>query len=161
MYSPQYAVETDRSKIDSVIRENPFATIIYTDNSRPESFHLPLIIQGDKLIGHMAKANPAWKKIAAKTILVIFHGPQGYISPEFYGTQNNVGTWNYISIHVRGKVTISQEEKELKDALLLLSRSQDPNFDIESNIADHSELLKGIVALKISIDEVFAKFKLA
>ena len=59
MYSPKYAIETDRNIIDPVINENPFATLVYNDSENIQSFHLPLFLEGNKLIGHMAKANTA------------------------------------------------------------------------------------------------------
>ncbi len=61
MYSPKYAIETDRNIIDPVINENPFATLVYNDSENIQSFHLPLFLEGNKLIGHMAKANTAWQ----------------------------------------------------------------------------------------------------
>ena len=123
MYSPRYAVETDRKIIDQIILNNPFATIVYQSNGMPQSFHLPLILEGDSLIGHMAKANPAWGELENNSSLIIFHGPHCYISPTWYGTNNNVPTWNYISIQVRGKVKIHHDEIFLKKTLEILSTS--------------------------------------
>ena len=163
MYSPAYAVEKDRAIIDPVIRENPFATIIFTSklDHSPQSFHLPLILRGEKLIGHMARANQAWQEIDGEDVLIIFHGPHCYISPDWYGTHNSVPTWNYISIHVRGRADILHDEASLTEALVELGRSEDPRLDIVKNIDDHANLLRSIVAIKIEIKEIFGKFKLA
>ena len=158
MYSPKYALETNTEKIDAVIAENAFATIVYGEC---EAFHLPLFKSGETLIGHMARANFALEKIKDKTVLVIFHGPHCYISPNFYGTKNNVPTWNYISVHVRGKVSLHENEAFLKRALIPLSHKYDSQFDIEMNIADNKKLFAAIVGVEISMDEVVAKFKLA
>lgn len=94
MYSPKYAIETDRKLIDQVISENAFATIVYQEDGVPQSFQLPLMLKNKKLIGHMAKANKAWKALNGRSALVIFHGPHCYISPTWYGTDHNVPTWN-------------------------------------------------------------------
>lgn len=161
MYSPQYAIETNRTLIDQVIQENSFATLFYKDGDKLESFHLPLFMEGKKLVGHMAKANSAWKTIDQKSILVIFHGPHCYISPTMYGTEGNVPTWNYISVQVRGKVTITQDQHFLREALVKLGQVYDPSFDIVKNINERFELVAGIVGIEISMDEIFAKFKLA
>jgi transcriptional regulator len=160
MYSPKYAVITNDKLIDSVISENPFATIVYQEDGVLESFHLPLILSGDKLIGHMAKANGAWKILQRDPALFIFHGPHCYISPVWYGAGDDVPTWNYISIQVRGKVAIHHDEVFLRGALKLLSQKYDRQFGIEQNIDNHIELLDGIVGIEISIVEKFAKFKL-
>lgn len=163
MYSPAYAIETDRNQIDQIIRENPFATIVYTSKNdhSPQSFHLPLILQDDRLIGHMAKANKAWEEIDSTEILIIFHGPDCYVSPVWYGTSGNVPTWNYISVHIRGEVKIHREEIYLKKALSLLGRAMDPEFPIDENTLQHKDLLKGIVGIEISINQIMGKFKLA
>jgi transcriptional regulator len=161
MYSPKYAIETDRDKIDSVIDANPFATLVYSDQEKVQSFHLPLFSKENRLIGHLAKANPAWETLEGSSVLVIFHGPHCYISPEWYGKPGNVPTWNYISVQVRGQVKIHSDEIFLKEALIGLGQKHDAHFDIATNVNDHQNLLAGIVGIEIAITEVFAKFKLA
>ena len=161
MYSPQYALETDRDKIDPVIKENPFATLVYQDQNKVQSFHLPLLLKENRLVGHMALANSAWKALDGSSVLSIFHGPHCYISPVWYGSPRNVPTWNYISIQVRGEVQIRNDESFLHEVLSELSRKYDPTFNIETNIHEHLDLLKGIVGIEITITDVVAKFKLA
>lgn len=160
MYSPQYAIITDKKAINDVVSANPFATIVYQDEGVLESFHLPLILSGEKLIGHMAKANSAWRILQKEKALFIFHGPHCYISPDWYGAGDDVPTWNYISVQIRGKVTIHHDEAFLKGALKILSEKYDPEFKIEENITNHGNLLAGIVGIEISIEDTFAKFKL-
>ncbi len=161
MYSPKYAIQGDPAENELIIRANPFATVVYSENNIPQSFHLPMILEGQTLIGHMAKANPAWKALDGICALFIFHGPHHYISPEFYGSENNVPTWNYISVQVRGVVSILEDEAFLKKALLSLSAQEDPQFAIEKNINKHQKLLEGIVGVEVQITEIFGKFKLA
>lgn len=161
MYSPKYAVEADRKIIDQVIHKNPFTTIVYQSNGIPQSFHLPLMLENNLLIGHMAKANPAWSELENNTALMIFHGPHCYISPTWYGTNGNVPTWNYISIQVRGKIKIHHDKIFLKKALEILGNQYDPDFDMGLNIKGNYKLLSSIVGIEISVDEVFAKFKLS
>ena len=57
----------------------------------------------------MAKANTAWQVLHGSSLLVIFHGPHCYISPDWYGKPGNVPTWNYISIQVLGNVKINTD----------------------------------------------------
>lgn len=63
MYTPQYMVETDRSRINEVIAENAFATLIFTSHNIPHSFHLPLILEGEKLIVHMAQSKSVAERL--------------------------------------------------------------------------------------------------
>lgn len=161
MYSPKYAIETDRNVIDPVITENPFATLVFRDGENIQSFHLPLILKGNSLIGHMAKANPALQTLDGLSILTIFHGPHCYISPDWYGKPGNVPTWNYISIQVRGDVKINHDFSFLRQALIELGHKHNSNFDIEKNVNDHQNLLASIVGIEITITDILAKFKLA
>lgn len=161
MYSPQYAIQDDPRENEFIIQKYPFATVVYSENNVPHSFHLPLILEGKTLIGHMAKANPAWNVLQGTSALFIFHGPHHYISPTFYGVDKNVPTWNYVTVQVRGKVSIKEDEAFLKRAILSLAEKHDPTFDINKNIMDHHKLLDGIVGIKVEIAEIFGKFKLA
>jgi transcriptional regulator len=161
MYSPQFAIETDRKKINEVITHNPFATLIFQKEGVPQSFHLPLVLDGEKLIGHMARVNTFWRDLDKNKVLIIFHGPHCYISPEWYGTDNNVPTWNYISIQVRGMVTIYHDEKYLRRALSSLGDKQEHGFNMEESIERNIDLLSLIVGIEISIEDIFAKFKLS
>lgn len=157
MYSPQYAIQDDPEASKRIIHENSFATVVYNNHA----LHLPLLLDGNKLIGHMAKANRAWESLQGAAALFIFHGPHHYISPTFYGTDANVPTWNYISVHVQGTVTIRNDEEFLKKAILQLSRKYDPTFDIEKNMTDHKKLFSAIVGIEVEITQIFGKFKLA
>ncbi len=161
MYSPAYAIETDRSRIDEVIKDWPFATLSFIDKEEIQSFHLPLLLENNKLLGHLASANPIWKDLEGKEIQVIFHGPHGYISSDDYGEEGNVPTWNYVAIHVKGKVSIKHDEDFLVRVLCRLSEEHDPQFVIKKNITDHKNKLQSIVGIEIQITHVFAKFKLA
>lgn len=161
MYSPKYAIQSELLENERIIKEYPFATIIYIENNEPQSFHLPLFLEGNRLMGHMAKVNPAWKQLDGRSALFIFHGPHHYISPVYYGTENNVPTWNYITVQVRGEVTVREDKEYLNKALVDLSKKYDPGFDIEKNIRDHANLFSGIVGIDVSIKEIFGKFKLA
>ena len=161
MYSPKYAIETDRKLIDSIIEEYPFATLIFQENDKIEAFHLPLVLDNEKLIGHMAKANPAWEAIENSSILAIFHGPHCFISPDWYGKAGNVPTWNYISIHIKGICKVIHDNSFLKSAIIKLGKQSDSDFLIEKNIDDHDGLLNGVVGIEITVQDIFAKFKLA
>ncbi len=157
MYSPKYAIQNDPHENETIIRSYPFATVIH----ETDCFHLPLVLENNKLIGHMARANETWKALDGTSALFIFHGPHHFISPNYYGTENNVPTWNYISVHVRGIVRIREDEAFLKRALLILGNKEDPGFDMEKNITENQKLLISIVGLDIEIKEICGKFKLA
>src|ERR1700754_683868 len=73
----------------------------------PDATFLPVLWREDRLIGHVARANPHWKRIADGSAgLAVVTGPDAYVSPGFYATKREHGrvvpTWNYSVVHLRG-----------------------------------------------------------
>lgn len=131
--------------------------------------HLPFLFEPDvgshgKLIGHMAKDNPQWKSlIGIESIVVVFNGAHGYISPTLYSTPG-VPTWNYAVVHLHGKPTVIEDPAEVEDILDKLTTNFESSqlnpwemsFPIEKN-----KLLQMIVGFEIDIQTIKGKFKLS
>ena len=168
--------------------ENSFATVVSCDAGVPSATHVPLrlieSVDGTaKLQGHMSRANQHWRlfeyerhepeNLQSKELqnerrtLVIFTGPDSYVSPRWYD-HVNVPTWNYIAVHVYGKprlVTDAAEMHELMKGLVDRYEGQtegDKRYTVEGLPADFLESqMKGIVGFEISVEEVQASFKLS
>src|ERR1700761_5956667 len=121
MYIPRRYEEKDKTKIHEFIRANSFAILISIHNGRPIGTHIPLQLetneQGqDSLVGHISLGNEQKYTLTDNApVLAIFPGPHAYISPRWY-TQLNVPTWNYLSVHVYGRIKLMEGE-ELRAAL--------------------------------------------
>src|SRR5436305_9399078 len=91
------AVEVARS----IIRASPFATIVTADL---KATHMPCLVDEEEselsLVGHVARADPVAERLA-EPLLVIFHGPHGYVSASWYANET-IPTWNHVTLHVRG-----------------------------------------------------------
>ena len=74
------------------------------------------------IYGHISRHNPQTEALDGKqTGVIVFHGPQGYISPVWYDkTGNVVPTWNFAVVHATGKLRPVEEKKELNDLLTKL-----------------------------------------
>lgn len=87
MYIPRHFAETDYRRILALLQAYPFATLVTTDNEQPVASHLPLLIEDGnpmRLHGHMAYANEQWRHLRDRgSVMVIFQGPHGYISPRW------------------------------------------------------------------------------
>jgi transcriptional regulator len=115
MHTPPKFVESRPALLHSFIRENPFATIVTAAPTGVDAEHVPLLLDasGDSnhlLQGHVARANPVWQKLSdGAEVLVIFQGPNHYVSPSWYPSRKEHGkvvpTWNYMVVHVRGRLT--------------------------------------------------------
>lgn len=167
MFIPKDFKVEDQEKLLKFIQENSFAILFSQDEEGPKATHLPFILVNNEqpeLIGHIAKANPQWKTLNGKNVLIVFSGPHSYISASWYKEKKNVPTWNYVAVHVEGTVEILQEA----DALLsILHQSVDyyeNDFEEPWKMEDESEtvkrLLNGIVGIKIKIEKLEGKWKL-
>ena len=102
----------------SIASANPFATIV-TEDLR--ATHMPCLVDdeaGDlEIVGHVARADPVFASLGGP-LLLIFHGPHGYISASWYAA-DRIPTWNHVTLHVRGTAEL------LSDALPVLERTVD------------------------------------
>jgi predicted FMN-binding regulatory protein PaiB/8-oxo-dGTP pyrophosphatase MutT (NUDIX family) len=156
-----------------LVADHPFATVVSTVSTGEEGptiSHLPLIaeLEGDSIVlyGHLAKANQHANILHDREVFVIFHGPHSYVSPKWY-TKNNVPTWNYAVVHMKGTATTIDGFQETVGCLKKLSNKMelpDPHgwqFWMPDDLASAAELSSAIVAFKIKVSSVEAKFKLS
>jgi transcriptional regulator len=130
----------------------------------PFATHLPLLLDGDRLLAHFARGNPHWKAIdGTREMLAVFSGPHAYISPRWYEASQAVPTWNYVAVHVYGAPRIIEDGGALREMLDRLVEEyeagawslagQDPDFLERMN--------RGIVAFDMPIARIEGKFKLS
>ncbi len=168
MYIPSAHRIDDQDLILELMRQNPFATLVTTVDGVPVATHLPVLIQGGEpmvIFGHIARQNQQWKAWTPESeSLLIFAGPHGYISPDWYETRPNVPTWNYVSIHVYGRIQIVEDAEASIAHLAELVKTFDPNLSElqpESMSREYfQKLLPGIVAFRMEVQRVDAKAKL-
>lgn len=170
MYKPKIYTENDRNKIWNFIKEHPFALISGIDNEGKQvATHVPLIFDENKvkLQGHLMKATNHYKAfINNKDVLVIFSGPNAYISASWYKNPSSASTWNYISVQVRGKIEFMNAgdfENLMKRFTLKYEDFKKDSPTYYDNLPEdyRNRLMKAIAGFEISIDSVEATFKLS
>lgn len=165
---PQYQLK-DLPKAIEFIQQFPFGLLITSTDNTPIATHLPFIIEQQEskwyLIGHMAKANPQWALLETCRPLIVFQEPHAYISPTYYEKEENVPTWNYISVHLYGKATVfADDDNKALEVLEKTIAVFEKNYQNQwQNLRQEykQRLLKGMVAFQIEIDEWQAKEKLS
>ncbi len=160
---------TDRDEIFDFIHKNSFAILISTNEGQLNATHLPVLLKSDEgengcLYAHVAKANLQLTNIDDK-VLVIFHGAHKYISPAWYETNQTVPTWNYLSVHVYGKIKILGDRESkvrvLKD-IVRYFEGDESTYKVEDLKESYFEgLVKGITAFKIEISKIEGKKKIS
>lgn len=83
--------------------------------------HIPFVIEGDRVLFHLVRSNPIARllKSGAKARLAV-RGPHGYISPDWYGIQDQVPTWNYVAVQLDGPAQLLPQD-EIGEVLEKLS----------------------------------------
>jgi transcriptional regulator len=167
MYIPKQFKIDDENIIYNIIKENGFATLFSQHNGEPYATHLPLILNksDNALYGHFARPNEQWKDAENQQVLVVFQGPHCYISPSWYETMKAVPTWNYVSIHLYGKMEIIEDGKVILDSLNnLVNKYESPDSPYNLDAVEPSfieGMSQGIVAFRIKITKIEAKAKLS
>ncbi|MBW2314979.1 MAG: FMN-binding negative transcriptional regulator [Deltaproteobacteria bacterium] len=167
MYTPHAFEVTDRETILCAIEAWGFATLVSSGVHGLEASHLPLLLdrEGNRLLGHMARANPQRDPLdGAAEALAIFHGPHAYVSPSWYARAPAVPTWNYGAVHVRGRPRALVEDGAVSALLDRMverhesARTAPWRGELPDDFRRGME--KGIVAFEMPIERVEAKFKL-
>lgn len=164
MYPPKHHQNNDRASIIEVIKSYPLATVISVKDNEPFITHLPLIYDNDKLIGHIDKNNPQTQLLKDNNnVTIIFNGPGCYISPSIFES-TQLPTWNYIKIHLKGKVITNPDKKALKQSLISMTgflEAPDHKYILKANNPQIDKNLDYIVMFEISILHWEGKFKLS
>src|SRR5207237_6829981 len=88
-----------------IAAEHPFATIVTRDL---RVTHMPCLVEASPsslvILGHVALADPVAERLDGP-LLLIFHGPHGYVSASWYG-EETIPTWNHVTLHVHGPPTL-------------------------------------------------------
>ncbi|MEB2785098.1 FMN-binding negative transcriptional regulator [Algoriphagus persicinus] len=160
----------DDAEISSFIQKNAFATLVTHMDTKPCATHLPFVLDENKegkriLSGHIAKANLQWKTLTDnQDVLVIFQGPHAYISSSWY-THENVPTWNYLAVHVYGKIRLIEGDELLHHLKKLVDtyESGRPNRVSVETMSENfvAKQIKALVGFEVLIAEVQASKKLS
>ena len=112
MYLPPLFEETRVEVKHELVRRHPLGTLVTLGATGLEANHVPFALDPEPgplgtLRAHVARANPVWRDISDKTeALVVFQGPQAYVTPSWYATKQETGkvvpTYNYIVVHAYG-----------------------------------------------------------
>jgi transcriptional regulator len=166
MYTPDHFREYRTDVLQDAMRSIGFATLI---TQGMEANHLPLLLTGNTLCGHVARPNPVWKA-GDGPALAIFLGEHFYVTPSWYPTKHETGkavpTWNYVTVHARGQLRWIHDAAWLKDHVTALSASQENRRAQPWAVSDApasyiDSLLRAIVGFELTIETLEGKAKLS
>lgn len=168
MYIPELYKNENQEEIQNFIHQNAFGILVNKTNGKLWATHIPLLLEEKNgkqiLVGHVSKENPQAESFKTNDeVLAIFSGAHTYISSSWYDHEN-VPTWNYLAVHVYGKLTIHSLEESIEGLKRLVDKYE-AKSEKPVRVEDLSKktLLqaRGIVSFEIEIASIEAKKKLS
>ena len=170
MYVPRLFKNDQLGDLHALIQTHPLGILVTELNGRPEATHVPCVLDRDAgswgtLRFHLAGTNPSAGALDNGQALVIFSGPDSYISPDWYRADNHVPTWNYTVVHAYGRPEVMDDDA-LADLLADLSAASEARLPKEPWTTDklppdlYAKMRRAIVGFRMPIDELQGKWKL-
>lgn len=176
MYQPPHFREDRLDVQHALIAAHPLGLLITSGPGGLQANPIPFLIDAETsergtLRAHLARANPQIAELAAiSECLVVFQGPQHYISPSLYPTKQETGkvvpTWNYITVHAWGAPRVIDDAAWLRRQIDALTRHKEHARAAPWNVADApasfiAAQIKGIVGVEIPIARLEGKWKVS
>jgi transcriptional regulator len=183
MYTPAHFKEDRIDVLHQLIAHHPLGTLITLTADGLNANHIPLMVDASHspvggefgtLRGHVARSNTMWKTFDPDVnALVVFQGPDAYISPSWYPSKQEHGkvvpTWNYAVVHAAGPLVICDDVTWMR---AFLDGTTD-HFETTRNTAaarwkmsDAPEdflqtMMRAVVGIEIPITSIEGKWKVS
>jgi transcriptional regulator len=176
MYLPAHFDEPCVERLHELIRERPLGSLVVLSSAGLNANHIPFELDAapaplGTLRGHVAKANPVWRDFSPDVeALVIFQGPQAYVSPSWYPSKKITGevvpTYNYLVVHGYGAIKIVHDGEWLRGLVTRLTERFEVGRDARWHVTDApasfiDKQLGAIVGLEIALTKLTGKWKVS
>jgi len=175
MYLPEKFRVDDLSQMHTLMRGRPFAALVSAGASGLYASHLPTVLKDEGPYGliecHLARANPHCNELGeVSEALMIFQGPEGYITPNWYPTKAQSGkvvpTWNYAVVHAYGRPEVMNDADWLRRHVTELTVQQEKSEARPWAVSDAPDrfievMLRGIVGFRFAITRLEGKWKMS
>jgi len=175
MYQPDDFHVEDVSEMHALMRARPFATLVSSGSAGLYASHLPTVLKDEGPCGviecHLARPNPHWKDLAeGNEALMIFQGPEGYITPNRYPSKAQHGkavpTWNFAVVHAYGRPEVMKDKDWLLRHVTELTAQQEsseakPWAPSDAPATYINVMLRGIVGFRFAITRLEGKWKMS
>ncbi len=162
--------QTDAADNLAFARRRGFGLLSVNGPNGPLAAHVPFTLNpaGDEALLHLVRSNPLLAALEAPAgALLAVSGPDGYISPDWYGLPDQVPTWNYVAVHLRGRL-----ERLAQDRIGPVLEALSDDFEArlapkpvwrakKVDRAVYERMMRAIVPLRLAIDAVEGTWKLS
>jgi transcriptional regulator len=173
MYLPSHFKEDRPEVLIPLMMEYPLGTLVTIEEGIAQANHLPWLYVEQTLQAHIPKANPLYPFLQRQNsldVLVIFHGPQAYVTPSWYPSKKATGkvvpTWNYSVIHVRGKIHLQEDPRWIRQHLEANTNLQEASRNSTWQVSDAptqftDAMISVLAGLEVRIESFVGKLKLS
>ncbi|MCH2034146.1 MAG: FMN-binding negative transcriptional regulator [Tenacibaculum sp.] len=172
MYNVPNYKEDNLDELTSFINRYPLAFITGLDeNGNFVGTHIPLVVENRDnemyLVGHMMKQTDHYQAIFKNSkVLVVFNGPNGYVSASWGANKSKGSTWNYMTVHVNGSVSFFEGDRLInlmRDFTLQHEKGDKNSPTIFDNLPDSykERLMPHIAGFEIKVEKIDGVFKLS
>ena len=104
--NPAFRV-TDAADNLAFVRQRGFGILMLNGPEGPLASHIPFVLADDGTHAdlHLTRSNPIARSALPGPALLAVSGPDAYVSPDWYGIEDQVPTWNYVAVHLRGTLS--------------------------------------------------------
>jgi len=170
MYKLSHFTETHQDAVIAFMRENSFAIITAIGETYPVVTQVPLFIDINEegkifLTGHIMRKTDHHRAFEKNDhVLVLFTGPHTYVSASWYTTPQTASTWNYMTVHVKGKISLLDEAATYKAIKNITEKYEGKETAAAFHKMDDdyiAAMLKAIIAFSIEVESMENVFKLS
>lgn len=144
-----------------------FGMLCLNGAAGPLAAHVPFIMAGPRVVEvHLARSNAIARAGLPAPALLAVQGPDAYVSPDWYGVPDQVPTWNYVAVHLRG-VLSPMEPEGLEPQVDALSAAFEgriagkrPWTKAKMGEGVMARMMRGILPFRLEVTEVEGTWKL-
>lgn len=162
--------KTPQARNIAFARERGFGVLAVNADNGPLISHIPYALteEGGHADLHLVRSNPILKLLAdPQPAVIAVSGPDGYVSPDWYGVADQVPTWNYVAVHLRGRL-----ERLPNDEMHAMLDRQSAHFEAQltpkpiwqtAKMTPEvlQKMMRQIVPCRLHIDEISGTWKLS
>ncbi len=178
MYLPAHFEEQRPEVLQGLVRAHPLGLLVTQGaDGALRADSVPFVLDADPAGGagilrcHVARANPVWREARADVeSMVVFQGPQAYISPSFYPSKAEHGkvvpTWNYVMVQARGRLRAIDDAAWVRDFVTRLTERHESAraapWAVSDAPADYIDtMVRAIVGIEIPLSTIVGKWKVS
>ena len=168
MYVPAHFSMT-AEQVRTVLESGSAGDLVTVGPGGPVATYVPMLFEpasptGDglgSLIGHVSRVNDQWR--SPGEALFILHGPDDFIEADWLNTPGsaNVPTWNYVTVHVYGRLVVHDDPAWMLAAVRRLSAAHGDASVDAMGTEEVARLLRAIVGVELVISRVDGKAKMS